>query len=149
MKKTGLKFEGLKVWQLAIEISVEIHRLTKSFPKDELFALTSQIKRASDSISLNIAEGAQGQSNPEMSRFLSYAIRSCSEVINCLYLAEARNLIIEEQSELITDLLVKEIKMLQNLRKTVHPTGSYVKEEEGNYERKNTMDHELWTMDEQ
>ena len=57
------KFEKLIVWQKAMELSDVINQLTKSFPKVELFVLTSQIKRAADSVSLNIAEGSTGQSN--------------------------------------------------------------------------------------
>ena len=64
------KFEQLTVWQLAVELSDKINELTKSLPKDELFILTSQIKRAADSVSLNIAEGSTGQSNDEFKRFL-------------------------------------------------------------------------------
>ena len=57
------KFEKLKIWEAAIEIADKVHILTRSFPKEELFSLTSQMKRAADSISLNIAEGSTGQSN--------------------------------------------------------------------------------------
>jgi four helix bundle protein len=64
--------------------------LTKSFPKDELFILSSQIKRAADSVSLNIAEGSTGQSNDEFKRFLGYATRSGAEVAGCLYLTRSR-----------------------------------------------------------
>jgi four helix bundle protein len=59
------KFEKLEVWQLAIEMANNIHLMTRSFPKEEMFSLTSQIKRAADSVALNIAEGSTGQSNPE------------------------------------------------------------------------------------
>ena len=69
----AFKFEKLKVWEKAIDLSVEINDLTKKFPKEELYVLTSQIKRASDSIALNIAEGSTGQSNKEFRRFLSIA----------------------------------------------------------------------------
>jgi four helix bundle protein len=55
------KFEQLVIWQLAVELSGNINELCKTFPKDELFILTSQIKRAADSVSLNIAEGSTGQ----------------------------------------------------------------------------------------
>ncbi|MBD3749431.1 MAG: four helix bundle protein [Sphingobacteriales bacterium] len=95
----AFKFEGLKVWQKAIDLSVEIDSLTKSFPKDELYVLTSQIKRASDSISLNIAEGSTDQSNAEFSRFLSYSIRSNIEVVSCLHLGKRRNIIKQEDFE--------------------------------------------------
>jgi four helix bundle protein len=70
------KFEKLIVWQKAVELSDTIHQLAKTFPKDELFILSSQIKRAADSVSLNIAEGSTGQSNVEFARFLGIALRS-------------------------------------------------------------------------
>ena len=69
----AFKFEKLLVWQKAVDLSYDIHELTRSFPKEELFILTSQIKRAADSISLNIAEGSTGQSNAEFNKFLGYA----------------------------------------------------------------------------
>lgn len=63
------KFEKLKIWQIAIDISDDINKLTRTFPKDEIFVLTSQIKRAADSISLNISEGSTGQSDPKQRNF--------------------------------------------------------------------------------
>lgn len=67
--------------------------MVKSFPKDELFILTSQIKRASDSVVLNIAEGSTLQSNAEFKRFLVIANRSALEVIAGFYLAKQRGYI--------------------------------------------------------
>ena len=64
------KFEKLKVWEKAIDLTKDIHDLTRKFPKEELFILTSQIKRAADSVALNIAEGSTGQSNAEFKRAL-------------------------------------------------------------------------------
>ncbi|RZK13682.1 MAG: four helix bundle protein [Flavobacterium sp.] len=87
------KFEKLEIWQLAILLADEVHWLTRNFPKEEMFSLNSQMKRAADSISLNIAEGSTGQSNAEQIRFLGYAQRSALEVVNCLYLAIKRNYI--------------------------------------------------------
>ena len=58
------KFENLIVWQKAVDLSDIIHQLIKKFPKDELYILSSQFKRAADSVSLNIAEGSTGQTNP-------------------------------------------------------------------------------------
>jgi four helix bundle protein len=55
------KFEKLLIWQLAIEMANNIHLMTRSFPKEEMFSLTTQIKKASDSVALNIAEGSTGQ----------------------------------------------------------------------------------------
>lgn len=93
------KFEKLEVWKLALEMANDIHSLTRNFPKEEIFVLTSQIKRAADSISLNIAEGSTGQSDPEQVRFLSYAQRSAIEVVNCLYIAVKRNYIGQKDFE--------------------------------------------------
>lgn len=66
----AFKFENLKVWEKAVDLSGEISDAVKNFPKDELFVLTSQIKRASDSISLNIAEGSTGQTNRSLENSL-------------------------------------------------------------------------------
>lgn len=89
----GFKFEKLRVWQDAIELSNDIHDLTRKWPKEELYVLTAQIKRACDSISLNISEGSTDQSNAEFKRFLRYSSRSGIEVVTCLYLAKGRNII--------------------------------------------------------
>lgn len=89
----SFKFEKLLVWQKAIDLSADVNELSKSFPKDELFILTSQIKRAADSVALNIAEGSTGQSDAEFSKFLGYALRSDVEVVSCLYLAQKRGII--------------------------------------------------------
>ena len=76
----AFKFEKLIVWQKAVDLSDVVNQVTKQFPKDEVYILTSQIKRAADSVSLNIAEGSTGQSNPEFKRFLGIALRSAIEV---------------------------------------------------------------------
>ncbi|WP_242203971.1 four helix bundle protein [Aestuariivivens insulae] len=76
MHNGRFKFEKLKIWNKAMDFGEEIDKLTDSFPKKELFNLSSQIRRASDSIALNISEGAIGQSNLEQKKFLGYAIRS-------------------------------------------------------------------------
>jgi len=57
----AFRFEELKVWQMALDLSNEIDLLSKRFPADERFSLSSQIKRAADSVVLNIAEGSTGQ----------------------------------------------------------------------------------------
>ena len=88
----SFKFENLKVWQKSIELSGDVHELTMEFPKGELYVLTSQIKRAADSICLNIAEGSTGQTDKEFNRFLGMALRSAIEVVSCLYIGKRRKL---------------------------------------------------------
>ena len=115
----AFKFEKLKVWEKAIELANDVHVLTTKWPKEELFVLTSQMKRATDSISLNVTEGSTGQSNPEFSKFLGYAIRSALEVVNCLYLAKGRDLINTDEFNLFYEKLTEIIKMLQALRNSI------------------------------
>ena len=93
----AFRFEELKVWHLAADLSNDIDVLARGFPKIELFSLTSQIKRAADSVVLNIAEGSTGQSIPEFRRFLNIALRSAIEVVACLYLAQKRKYISDEE----------------------------------------------------
>jgi len=66
------KFEKLEVWKESVELTGLIDEVSKTFPKEEIYILTSQIKRAADSVSLNIAEGSTGQSNAEFKRFLGF-----------------------------------------------------------------------------
>jgi four helix bundle protein len=116
----GLKFEKLEVWQRALDFTVAVHELTLSFPKAELFILTSQIKRAADSIALNIAEGSTGQTNAEFSKFLGYAVRSGIEVVACLHIAKKRQLVNEEGfASLYVEAQII-IKMAQALRNAVN-----------------------------
>lgn len=116
----GFKFEKLKVWQKAVDLSTSVNALTKTFPKEEMFVLTSQIKRAADSVSLNIAEGSTGQSNPEFNKFLGYALRSNIEVVGCLYLAQRRNLIDESNFKSIYAQCEEILVMINGLRKTLN-----------------------------
>ena len=67
--------------------AVEIYKLTRSFPKDELYGLTSQIRRAVTSTALNIAERSGNSSEKEFKRFLEFSLRSDYEVMTCLEIA--------------------------------------------------------------
>lgn len=115
----SFKFEKLIVWQKAVDLSADVSTLVKTFPKDELFVLTSQIKRAADSVSLNIAEGSTGQSNPEFNKFLGYALRSNIEVVGCLYLAKRRQLISDEIFSKLYQQCEEILAMLNGLRNSL------------------------------
>jgi four helix bundle protein len=80
-------FKKLKVWSKAHELTLWIYQKTRSFPKDEMYGLTSQIRRASASIGANIAEGCGRRSDPEMRRFIQIARGSASELEYHLLLA--------------------------------------------------------------
>jgi four helix bundle protein len=91
------KFENLIIWQMAMDFGEMIYKLSRKFPKDEIYNLTSQIRRAVDSIALNISEGSIGQSHLEFKRFMGYSIRSLAEVVTCLYKAKRREYITREE----------------------------------------------------
>jgi len=91
------KFEKLIIWEKAMDLGDDIDAITDRFPKKEIYNLSSQIRRAADSIALNISEGSIGQSNPEQKRFVAYSIRSLAEVVTCLHKAKRRNYIVEEE----------------------------------------------------
>ena len=113
----AFRFEDLLVWQKGMDINDQINKLTKSFPKDELFILTSQIKRASDSVVLNIAEGSTRQTKPAFKNFLNYSLRSAIEVVNCLIIAKRREYISEDDVKKLYEeheVLVKMITALRN-----------------------------------
>lgn len=85
------KVEKLEVWEFAMKFNALSYTIADKLPDNEKYNLKSQLKRASTSIALNIAEGSSGQSNAEESRFLSFAIRSHVEVVACIRLIQERN----------------------------------------------------------
>lgn len=91
------KFENLIVWQKAMDLAEDINKMSYKFPKEEVYNLSSQIRRAADSIALNISEGSIGQTNPEFKRFIGYAIRSLAEMVTCLHKAKRREYISEQE----------------------------------------------------
>jgi len=90
-------FEDLPVWQDARKFTNKIYNLTNKFPKEELYGLTSQIRRATVSIMSNIAEGFDRRSDKELTNFLSIARASSSEVQNDLYIVLDLKYISEEE----------------------------------------------------
>jgi four helix bundle protein len=115
----AFKFEKLEIWKAAIDISDDVYKLTKTFPKDEIFVLTSQMKRAADSISLNISEGSTGQSNAEQCRFLGYAQRSALEVVNCLYIAQRRGFLQKDNFTLLYNKIENEVVKIQAFKNSI------------------------------
>ena len=81
-------FKKLKVWDKAHQLTLDIYSASKKFPKDELFGLTSQIRRAASSVAANITEGSGRRSRKEFAYFLGIAIGSVSEVEYFLILAK-------------------------------------------------------------
>jgi four helix bundle protein len=85
--RNRFRFEKLEVWQEARKINRAIYRLTRNFPRRELFAMTSQIRRASVSVASNIAEGSGRNSDKDFGHFLERAYGSLVEVASTFFLA--------------------------------------------------------------
>ena len=112
----AFRFEDLKVWQNALTLFNKIDLLTKEFPKNELFSLCNQMKRAADSVVLNIAERSTGQTVPKFRRFLNMALRSAIEVVACLFIAKSRSYRNETDFQLLYSEYETLCKMITKLR---------------------------------
>ena len=98
-------FRTLKVWEKAHHLTLVVYKATKSFPKEELYGLTSQIRRSCASIPANIAEGCGRRGDAEFARFLQIAMGSASELEYHLLLARDLNFLnISDYERLASDL---------------------------------------------
>ena len=113
------KFENLIIWQKAMDYGETIFQLSNKFPKEELYNLTSQIRRAVDSIALNISEGSIGQSNLEFKKFVGFAIRSLAEVVTCLHKALRRSYISKEEFNEWYDYAFNLMNMMTAFKKKI------------------------------
>jgi four helix bundle protein len=112
-------FRQLKVWGKAHELALAIYGATKEFPKEELYGLTSQIRRASMSIPTNIAEGCGRNTDADFARFLQMAMGSASETEYQLILAHDLGFLPKESYKKL-HIDVEEVKrMLASLLKTL------------------------------
>ena len=116
MKDYTYNFEKLEIWNLAIKLSVNIYRLTNNFPKEEKFGITNQLRRASYSISANIAEGTSRFGEKDKARFIQIAFGSAVEVLNFLILSTELGFMNNENLE----KLRKDISELTNKLNSFH-----------------------------
>ncbi len=108
-------YKDLTVWQKAFELSLLVYRLTKNFPKEELYALISQIRRAAISIPSNIAEGYCRQRKLEYIQFLLIAFASGAELETQLLIAKELRYVSTENFETANRMLEEVMKMLNSL----------------------------------
>jgi len=108
-------FRRLKVWEKAHNLTLDIYRVTKTFPREELYGLTSQMRRSSVSMGANIAEGCGKQGNSELHRFLRIASGSASELTYHLLLARDLNYLALEDHQRINQGLLELRRMLTAL----------------------------------
>lgn len=105
-------FHKLIIWQRSHQLALAVYRISKSFPKEEIFGLTSQMRRAVSSIPTNIAEGCGRASNKDFAHFLQIAIGSATEVEYQLLLAHDINYINDDDYQALTDETVVVRKMI-------------------------------------
>lgn len=99
-------FLNLEIWKKSHLLTLKIYKITKHFPKDEMFGLTSQMRRSSSSIPTNIAEGCGRNSNAQLANFLQIATGSSSELQYQIILSKDLSYITEEVfNELHTDVV--------------------------------------------
>jgi four helix bundle protein len=108
-------FRELKVWQKSHQLTLGVYRATRSFPKEEQFALTSQMRRASSSIPANIAEGCCRNGDAEFARFLYIAMGSASELECHLLLARDLGFLSEATARGLEDGVGEVKRMLSSL----------------------------------
>ncbi len=120
-------YKELKVWQKAMDFVVAVYALTRRFPKDELFGLTSQLRRAAVSVSLNIAEGAGRESDAEFARFLDIALGSAYECIVGLIIAQRLGYCDVKESNALVEQAEEIARMLTGLLKHYAPNREYLK----------------------
>lgn len=110
--KMAFRFEGLDIFHEAIDFSTSVHSMAKKFPAEERFDLTSQSRRAANSVVLNIAEGSGRGTKRDFSRFLDLALGSTFETVACFFVAAKQGYISEHELEQIKregELLSKRI----------------------------------------
>jgi len=114
-------FQDLRIWQIGIEVVKDIYIVTKKFPREELYGLTSQMRRSAVSIPSNIAEGFRRYHNKEYKQFLYIALGSCAELETQIIIANELDYINEtnkteliEKIKYICRMTVKLINKLQS-----------------------------------
>lgn len=120
-KKKINRFEDMPVWQDAQDFAVSIYSITKNFPKEEQYALSSQLKRAASSISANIAEGFGRKSSKDKIQFYRVAYGSLLETKNFIYLSKRLNYINGTSQDEI-------VKASEHLQKQINAIMAYLKE---------------------
>ena len=107
-------FRNLRVWEKSHRLTLDVYSLSKGFPRDEMYGLTSQMRRASSSIGMNIAEGCCRKGDIEMAQFLQIAMGSASELEYELLLAHDLNYLPDPGYERLVAQVVEVKRMLSS-----------------------------------
>ena len=112
-------FEKLEVWQKAITFADLVYSLTRSFPSDERFGLTNQMRRAAVSVSSNIAEGSSRSSQKDFARFTEIATGSLFEVVSQSFISRNHGFLSETNFRQIYIAAEEQGKILSGLRRSL------------------------------
>lgn len=110
------RYEKLDGWHKAIAFASRVYEITKSFPADERFGLTSQMRRAVVSLSSNIAEGSSRTSDADFSRFIEISYGSLMEVVSQSVIAKQHGFVAEDQQQDLYELAQQLGRMLSGLK---------------------------------
>lgn len=114
-------YRNLKVWEKAHRLVLDVYAATGGFPKNELYGITSQLRRAIVSISTNIVEGCGRKTKPDFARFLTISVASANESEYLLLLARDLSYLTDQQFTSLTAQLIEVRKMMLGLINTLHP----------------------------
>jgi four helix bundle protein len=113
-------YKNLTVWQDSHELVLSVYKETKTFPKEEVYGITSQLRRATASIPANIAEGSAKNSDKDFGRYLQIAMGSLNESEYFLFLSKELNYLeVENHNEIVKKLEVVKAKLI-NLQKKLN-----------------------------
>jgi len=114
----GFGFERLDVWRKAVAFAGKVYELTSVFPREEVFGLTSQLRRACVSVAANVAEGSSRSSGKDQARFFEMAYGSLNEIATMLHIGRAQGLISDDELVDARSEILEMCKMLSGLRKS-------------------------------
>lgn len=112
-------FEKLEVWRKAIDFADLVYTITRTFPSEERFGLTNQMRRAAVSISSNIAEGCSRGSKIDFGRFIEIATGSVFEVVSQAFISRREGFLNEAQFQQLYAAAEEQSRMLSGLRKSL------------------------------
>ena len=112
-------FEKLDVWHKALDFADLVYTGTRSFPSDERFGLTNQMRRAAVSVSSNIAEGSSRSSKTDFGRFIEISTGSLFEVVSQAFIAERQGFLTKEQFQKLYRAAEEQSRMQSGLRKSL------------------------------
>lgn len=114
-------FERLDVWQISVDFVIDLYEATLTFPNEEKYGLTSQLRRAAVSISSNIAEGSSRSTPKDQQRFYTIAYSTSVEVLNQLIISNKLNYLKTSDYQVLRAKLEQITRMLNGLHKSLNP----------------------------